>query len=227
MLTSDIIARILVRIDDDPVTPISVSAAEVLAAVNEGYQLAALLTLCFEKTADFTLTDCWYTVRDTLTDFIVPLRLSVSGVRLRPSTLAELDALNPAWQATGGSAARYATLGCNLLAVTPQARVTASFTYAYSPAALLSTDTPLLPPAFHPDLVEFGVYRCRLKEGAQQLARGLGNLNTFLDSMTKLGDYMRARSLAARYDVQPMELKLFDRSKLVDEILKRQAKVKS
>jgi hypothetical protein len=135
--------------------------------------------------------------------------------------------LNPAWQATGGSAARYATLGCNLLAVTPQARVTAQFTYAYSPAALLATDTPLLPPAFHPDLVEFGVYRCRLKEGAQQLARGLGNLNTFLDSMTKLGDYMRARSLAARYDVQPMELKLFDRSKLVDEILKRQAKVKS
>lgn len=238
MTVADIAGRIITRIDDNPAAPISVVvgagstvggvvvADEVLAAINEGYALAALLTLCFEKTVDFPLVACWYTQRSTLTDFLVPLRISVAGVRLRPSTLAELDALNPAWQATAGTAARYATLGCNLLAVTPQQTVTASFTYVYSPAALLATDTPLLPPAFHPDLVEFGVYRCRLKEGAQQLARGLGNLNTFLDSMTKLGDYMRARSLAARYDTLPMELKLFDRSKLIDEILKQQAKAK-
>jgi len=225
LTAADITARIITRMDDDPVTPISVSAAEVLAAINEGQELAALLTLCLEKTVDFPLAATFYQQRSTLTDFLVPLRITVAGVRLRPSTLAELDAMNPDWQATAGTAARYATLGCNLLAVTPQQNVTAQFTYAYSPAQLLAGDTPVIPVANHQDLVEYGVYRCRLKEGAQQLARGLGNFNTFLDSMQKLGDYTRARSLAARYDVQPLELALFDRSKLVSEIIKRQAKL--
>ena len=225
MTVAEISSRVITRIDDDPVTPISVSAAEVLAAINEGQELAALLTLCLEKTVDFALAATFYTQRSTLTDFLVPLRITVAGIRLRPSTLAELDAMNPAWQATAGTASRYATLGCNLLAVTPQQTVTARFTYAYSPAQLLAGDTPVIPAANHPDLVEYGVYKCRLKEGAQQLARGLGNFNTFLDSMQKLGDYTRARSLAARYDVQPLELALFDRSKLVSEIIKRQAKL--
>jgi len=225
LTVADISARIITRIDDDPVAPISVSAVEVLAAINEGLELAALLTLCFEQTADFPISGCWYTQRSSLTDFLVPLRITVAGIRLRPSTLAELDASNPDWQATAGTAARYVTLGCNLLAITPQQTVTAQFTYAYSPAALGEFDTPTLPASYHPALVEYGVYKCRLKEGAQQLARGLGNLNRFLDDMQELGDYVRARSRAARYDVEPLELALFDRSKLVTDIMKRQAKL--
>jgi len=232
---ADIAGRIITRIDDNPAAPVSVVvgsgttvggvvvADEVLAAINEGQQLAALLTLCFQKTVAFSLSGCWYTPRSTLTDFLVPLRITVAGVRLRPSTIGELDGWNPAWQATAGTAARYCTLGSNLLAVTPQQTATAQFTYAYSPAALGANDTPAIPASYHQDLVEYGVYRCRLKEGAQQLARGLGNLNTFLDSMSGLADYVRARSRAARYDVEPFELALFDRSELIDEIVKRQA----
>lgn len=226
MTVAEISSRIITRIDDDPVTPISVSAAEVLAAINEGQELAALLTLCLEKTVDFPLAATFYQQRSTLTDFLVPLRITVAGVRLRPSTLAELDAMNPAWQATAGTASRYATLGCNLLAVTPQQTVTARMTYAYSPAQLLAGDTPAIPAANHPALINYGVYKCRLKEGAQQLARGLHNLNEYLDDMQSLGEYVRARSAAARFDVLPLELKLFDRSKLIDDILKRQAKTK-
>ncbi len=238
MTVADIAGRIITRIDDNPAGPVSVVvgggitvggvvvADEVLAAINEGHDLAALLTLCFEQTVTFALSGCFHLVRPTLTSFLVPLQIRVGGVRLRPSTLDELDAWNPAWQATAGTAARYATLGSNLLTVTPQQTVSAQLTHAYVPAALGANDTPLLPAEYHQDLVEYGVYRCRLKEGAQQLARGLGNLNTYLDSMTELGDYIRARSKAAHYDVTPFELALFDRSALVDEILKRQAKAK-
>jgi len=224
MTAAEISSRIITRIDDDPITPVSVSAAEVLSAINEGQELAALLTLCLQKTVDFNLSGAFYTPRSTFTDFLVPLRLSIGGVRVRPSTIAEFDAMNPEWQATSGTPVRYCTLGSNFLAVTPQAACTAQFTYAYSPAALETNDTPVIPLAYHQALVEYGVYRARLKEGAQQLARGLGNLNTFLNSMQELGDLVRARSRAARYDVQPFELALFDRSKLIDEVLKWQAK---
>lgn len=223
MTVADISARIITRIDDDPIAPVSTSAAEVLAAVNEGQQLASLLTLFLEQTAAFPLSGTFYTPRSTFPDMLVPLRLTVGGVRLRPSTIAELDAMNSGWQSVSGTPSRYFTLGCNFLGVTPQSTVTAQFTYAASPALLGSGDTPVLPPAYHQDLVEYGVYRIRLKEGAQQLARGLGNLNTFLDSMTRLGDFVRAKSRAARYDVLPFELALFDRSKLIDEILKLKA----
>ena len=236
MTVAQICGRIITRLDDDPAAPVSVQvgsgptvdgvvvADEVLAAINEGQEFAAMLTLCFEKTASFDLGTTWFRPREILTDFLVPLRITVGGLRLRPATLAELDASNEFWQLTSGTTQRYVTNGCNLLAVTPQSDVTAQFTYAYSPAELGPSATPDLPEGYHQDLVEYGVYRCKLKEGAQQLARGLGNLNTFLDAMTRLGNVVRARSLAARYDVMPFELQLFDRSKLIDEILKWQAK---
>lgn len=226
MTATEISARIITRIDDDPISPVSVTAAEVLDAINEGQELAALLTLCLEKTVDLNLSGstAWYAPRPLFPDFLVPLRMSVGGVRIRPSTLAELDAMNGDWQATAGTPTRYCTAGSNLLAVTPQQNCTAQFTYAYSPAALTGSDTPQLPAAYHPDLVEYGVYRVRLKEGAQQLARGLQNLNVFLDHMQALGELVRARSRAARYDVQPFALALFDRSKLIEEVLKWQAK---
>jgi hypothetical protein len=135
-------------------------------------------------------------------------------VRLRPATIDQLDAQNAAWQNTPGAATRYGLLGSNLLAVTPQSTQTAQVTYAYSPAQLAATDTPMLPDEYHPDLVSYGIYRARLKEGAQQLTRGLVLLNAYLDSMVRLGNYVRARSVAAHYDVQPFELAKFDRSQL-------------
>lgn len=200
---------------------------EVLAAINEGQELAALLTLCFEKTAAFSLgpagsldaSGCFYLPRPVLTDLLVPLRLTFNGVRLRPATLAELDAENANWEATEGTPSRYACLGFNLLIVTPQTVGDAQVTYARTPQTLVNdADVPELLAAYHQNLVDYGVYRVRLKEGAQGLARGLERLNGFLDDMTRLGDYIRARSAAARYDVTPFELALMDRSRLIQQV---------
>lgn len=234
MIISDIVGRILTRIDDNPAAPVSVYvaptdpvvngvtiASEVLAAVNEGQQLAALLTLCLENTVEYQLGgDTWITPRQGLADLIVPLRIVVAGARLRPSTLMELDAWNSSWQATAGTPARYASLGCNLLAITPQASVLAQLTYAQSPAMMGPMDTPVIPVEHHEDLVEYGIYRVKLREGAQQLTRGLNNLNAFLDSMTRLGNQTRAKSLLAGNFPLPFELDKFDRSKLIDEVAK-------
>ena len=216
----------LIQTQSDDATGAGFAAGELLSAVNEGQQFAALLTLCLEKTASFTLNgSCFYLPRPTLTDMLVPLRITLAGTRIRPATLADVEAENPAWQATAGTPARYVFDGFNLLAITPQGSGTASVTYAFSPAALTGNgSTPQIPEAFHQSLVDYGVYRVRLKEGAQGLERGLKRLNVFLDDMQRLGEYTRARSLAAYYDVQAFELALFDRSRMIDQILKGQAK---
>lgn len=215
------------RVDEaDPANPISVTNTEILNAVNEGQMLASLLTLFLVKIVSFPLSGaCFYTPRTTLTDLIVPLRIQAMGKRLRPSTINELDAWNPAWQATpGASPDRYMTLGSNLLALTPQSGGMAQITYAYSPPPLASGDTPLLPPAYHAALVEYTTYRLKIREGGQQLTRGLGNLNVYLQAMQGLGDWVRNRSEAAHFDVKPIEFKLLDLSKLVPKIIQRQAR---
>ena len=225
MTVGDIKERIAGRADDSALTPVTVSDVELLAAINEGQQLSGLLTLFLEKTDNLTITGCWQRVRPTLTDFLVPLRLSIAGVRLRPATLTELDAENTAWQNASGTAARYFMAGFDLLAVTPEQLATARMTYAASPTILTSDgQTPQLPAEYHQDLVNYGIYRVRLKEGAQSLQRGLGYLDRFLDDMTRLGNYVRARSAAARYDTMPFELALFDRSRLIKEVVAWQAK---
>ena len=238
MTTAQIGALIMAQVDDAsggsfaPAAPPNTTPPELVAAINEGQQLAAWLTLCTEKTASFALgsthsqdaNGCFYQLRPVLTDFLVPLRFTLGGVRLRPASLSQLDAENSAWQATAATPTRYACLGFNLLIVTPQASGTAQMTYAYSPPALVNdTDVPAIPEAYHRNLVDYGVYRIRLKEGAQALARGLGRLNLFFDSMTELGDYIRDRSVAARYDITPFEMALFDRSEMIEEVLKWQA----
>lgn len=220
-------ALILEQVDDPtgasftPATSPNTTPPEVLNALNEGQQLAALLTLCLENTANFPLTAnaCWYLPRPVLTDLIVPLRFTLAGVRLRPSTLANLEAQNGAWQATAGTPARYAFLGVNLLAVTPQqtGNVTASMTYAQSPAALVNdADVPAIAEAYHHSLVDYGVYKVRLKEGAQGLERGLKRFQLFLADMGELGNYIRERAVAARYDVTPYEMSLAQRTRLVE-----------
>jgi len=227
----DISDRIVARIDDSVSAPASCTAAEVLAAINEGQQFAALLTLFLEKTITFQIPAAspWFTTRSTVNDLFVPLKLTVGGTRIRPATLAELDALDTGWQASVGPPANYAAIGCNLFAVNPQpaAQTASQLTYAATPAAIAAGTTPQLPEAYHQSLVAYGKYRVRLKEGAQSLSRGLGDLNEFLDDMQKLGDFVRARSRAARYDMEPFELQRFDRARLIEEIVKSQAKKKA
>lgn len=235
MTAEEISARIIKRIDDDPTSPGSVTPdpsghpvpPEVLAAINEGQELASLLTLCIETTATFTLpaSTPFNSMRSNFTDFLVPLRMMAGGVRIRPATLADLDAENENWQQVAGPPSRYFTLGFNFWGVTPQPAVdtTVTLTYAAAPTQLVFDDFPQLPEEYHQSLVKYGIYRVKLKEGAQGLQRGLTYLNDFLDDMDRLGSFVRARSAAARYDVLPFELRLMDRSRLIDNIVKEQS----
>lgn len=231
MTAAEIGARILKRIDDDPVTPGSVIPdpaggvpPEILAAINAGQELAALMTLCLETTGPYTLFAgaAFSGLRATFPDILLPLRVVGPDGRMRPSTLAELDAGNDQWQSTPGNPSRYVAMGFNFFAVTPQpaADVSIQVTYARSPAQLVADAAPEIPERFHPALVHYGVYRIRLKEGGQALQRGVIALHRFLDEMTELGDYVRARSRAARYDVLPFELRLFDRARLIEKLQK-------
>lgn len=238
MTTKEICDRILARIDDDPTSPRSITPDpispvpdEVLAAINEGQELAAMLTLCLETTASLSLTSggVFYALRSQLADFLVPLRLMGPNGRIRPVTLSELDAMNSTWQSwpwTDGTQEWYFTQGFSFFGIAPQPvdDITAQLTYAKAPALLVGDTFPEIPEDYHLDLVDYGIYRLKLKEGAQSLERGMKHLNRFLDRMTKLGDYTRARSRAARYDTLPMELALFDRSRLVERIAKGKAK---
>ena len=229
MTAAEISARILTGTDDDATSPGAVAALgvvppEVLSAINEGQELFALLTLCLETTASMTLvaSTTFSTIRSSFPYFLCPLRLMIAGDRVRPATLAELDSLDESWQSTPGTPTRYVTLGFNFYAVTPQPvnDTTASLTYARSPVQLVGDAFPEIPEQYHPSLVKFGRYRLKLKEGAQGLERGMVALNEFLDDTTAYGNYVRSKSRAARYDTLPFELKLFDRSRLIQKLNK-------
>jgi hypothetical protein len=217
MTCQEIINRVLARTDD--ANAIMASQTEVLAAVNEGQELASLLSLCLQKEVPFSLASgtSFGTFLLALPDYLCPLRLSISGTRLRPSTLADFDAENDSWQSTPGTPTRYTTIGFDLWAINkqPPALITADFIYARSPVVMTASSTPEIPEEYHQSLVKFAKYRVRVKEGAQGLSRGIEDLNRFLDDMTRLGELVRARSKAAKFDTLPIELQLFDRSRLM------------
>lgn len=219
MTASEIQARILKRIDDDAVSPATATPAEVMAAINEGQELASLLTLCLEKTASWTIpaSSPFLSVRGQFPDFLVPLRWQIGSTRVRPAGLKALRALNPNWQASPGTPTRYCTLGFNFWIVSPQpvGDTASNLTYARAPLQLVGDDFPEIPEQYHQNLVDYGVYRIRLKEGQQGLARGLKYFSRFLDGMTELGNQVRARSSRAGYDTLPLELAMADRSRLL------------
>lgn len=232
MTTKEVSDRILARIDDDATNPGSVYTdpespvpPEILAAIAEGQELAAWLTLCFETTVTLTLTggNTWSLLRAILPKYLLPLRIMGATGRIRPCTLAELDALNPTWQGEPGTPARYIAMGFSVFAISPQPALDTDvqFTYARSPDQPVYDAFLELPEAYQPALIDYGIYKVKLKEGGQSLQRGVLHLNRFLDEMTKLGEYVRAKSRAARYDVLPFELALFDRSRLVEKLISK------
>lgn len=232
MTAYEIAQRVLRRLDDDPAHPASVAPStnpdnpvpvEILAAISEGQELAAMLTLCLETTVDFPLTAGvpFYGLRTLLPDYLCPLRITVNGVKLNPRTLAELDMENGSWQAAPGTPSKYLAMGFGFFGVSPQpaADATARFTYAKSPAPVIADQFLEIPEGYHWTLEDYAVYKVRLKEGAQGLARGVKCLNRALDAWAELGDFVRSKSKG--YDVQPFELKLFDRARLVKAISAR------
>lgn len=215
--------RIFDRLEENPAAPTSFTEPEALAALNHAYFLFVFLTLCLEKTVTFTVTAAtpFFGIRGTLTDYLLPLRLTIGGVRIRPSTLADLDAVDYGWQAHAGAPSRYATQGINLVAITPQPAIDTDslFTYAYIPVALVAgSDVPAIPEEFHESLVKFALVRMRLKEGGNEFQKVLPGLKDFLGDAAKLGNFVRARSIGRKYDTVPFELKAADLSRLMKSL---------
>jgi hypothetical protein len=197
--------------------------AEAGSAINEAQRLFCLLTLCLESTANIAVgANAWYSLQTALPNLIVPLRIRIAGAggtKLEAKRLEELDAIDPNWQVATGQPRRYACLGPDLLAVTPQpgaSGLALSATYARGPADLAGAATPEIPPEYHEDLVAFAIWRLRSKEGGEEFQKALPHLDRFWLAAKKMATYVRSRSLAARYDRLPPEESFFDRSRMLD-----------
>jgi hypothetical protein len=211
-------ARVSERLDDDGTY---YTADEVLAALNAGLRFVALQTLCIERTANFTLSGatCWHTILDQLSDSIKIFRVRKASARIYPTTFHEQDCYSPAWEATAGAVEKYLTIGCNLIAFTPQPASgdTVQITYAACPVALVAdSDTPEIPEEYHQELINFATFYLRLKEGGQELANELDNFQSVLDACLKLATYVRARCQAQDYDTTPpFDIKARDNSRRI------------
>jgi hypothetical protein len=215
-----LISTTLTRLDEDPAAPVYYTAADAIQALNWAQRLFVLLTLCLEDTATVTLAaaTAWYRVRTQVTDWLLPLRLEYGGAQVRPARLSELDALDATWQTRPGSPSRYACLGLDLLAVTPQPGATASLTaiYAKGPARMsLDADVPEIPVAYQELLPGAAIGLLRLREGGQEMQKAQAGLAAFFDGARRLARYVRQRSLDLRYDRLPIELERIDLSRLL------------
>ena len=217
--------RVLERLDDDG-TYYSIDFGEVDRALNAAQNIFALLTLCNEKTVAFSLLggQTFYTIRNNITDYIVPLRVTMvnTGTRLRPITIHQLDGrFGSAWRATTGTPTHYVAMGYDLLAVYPQpAGGTAiNITYAAAPSQLGAADQLFeIPAEQQVHLVDFAIWWLRLKEGGEELQTATQYLQRFIEAADKYGQFVRRRSYGQRYDNVPFDLASFDRGRLAIEL---------
>jgi hypothetical protein len=219
MTVSEIYAAVRLALDDAAASGVPASddlynlTAEMLASINEGQQQFALLTLCLETSGTVALTSgtCFYSIRDSLTGYLVPLRMAIAGARLEPARMTDLDARYYDWAATSGTPARYMQAGMNLLAIVPQQTGSATLTvlYAKEPAVLTTgTDTPEIPAEYHPALVKYALYYLLQKRGGQYLSLALEKWEEFLEAAAQCAEFIRTRYRARQYDTLPAEIKV-------------------
>ena len=196
--------------------------AEITAALNEANRFFCLLTLGLETTVLWAVpaATTFFHMLGIFSDWIVPLRItSAAGAKVRPARLEDLVALDPQWIASPGAPVRYAHLGADLVGLYRQPAtggVILYVNYARAPLTLAAdTDVPEIPAEYHPKLVEYAIYRCRQAEGADEFAKALPYLATFLDGASHYAEYVRARNRGSQYDKVPFELESFDPSQLL------------
>jgi hypothetical protein len=194
---------------------------EILAAVNEGQRLFALLTLCLERQSALAIpaNTTFLHVLPVVADYLAPLRITdASGAKVRPATFGELWSLDAAWPAAIGPPIRYVAAGADLAAFYGRSGdpVTVQLQYAGSPALLVNGgDVPQIPTEYHQELINYGIYRVRQVEGGEEFAATLPLLDHYLQAAQDYGAFIKARNVGAGYDSLPFELAGFDRSRLV------------
>jgi hypothetical protein len=215
MQLSDMGALVSQRLNE-AAAPTFYPALEITAALNEADRLFCLMTLALEKTANWTPAGTFTHMLTVFPDWIVPLRIAASGVKVRPARFADLWALDSAWPTSGGLVTRYVAAGADLIAIYQQAAVTLAVTYARAPVTMVNpTDTPETPPEYAPAYVSYAIYRLRQVEGGEPFKAVLPLLTEFLDASAEYAAFMRARNVGSGYDTLPLEYKLWDRSALV------------
>jgi len=196
------------------------AATEHLHWLNVGQRLFALITLFYQKTANFSLTNtqAFYTISSQISDYLRPLRVNFGTTRLIPATLHQLDLENDTWRATPGNPLKYAQAGFDLLAVYPQTAAgvnSLALTYAAEPPALVNpTDVPVVPGEHIIDLEDFDYWGCRIKEGGTELQNAMQFMQRFLTNAQKYRSFVMSKSRGPLYDQIPFDLTSFDRGRL-------------
>lgn len=228
------VAEYMIRLGkmlDDP-DHIYYTEAEILHALNRAERLFCFLTLCYEKTVSFVLTNGqnYYDISDQISDFLVPLRVSHSGTRLSPDTLHTLDLRDSTWRARAGNPKRYVQQGFNKLWITPQPASgshTLSLTYAAEPPAMVANgDVPTIPGEQQVHLQDAAYYFLRMPEGSAELQAAIPYLQRFVEAAQKYRRFTLARSKGQAYDRMPMDLERFDRGSLEIRLARQRQMVK-
>lgn len=232
MNVSELLTATAERLGEPPNDPVFYSPKEMITALNMAQRLFCLLTLSIERTASFSLTanTTFYTVSSDadFADFMVPLRVTYEGARVRPITIHQLDMMDHTWRSRAGAPEKYVQMGFNLLAVYKQTASTGkvlTVTYAATPAVLYEdwpAQEPEIDAAHHPALIEFARVWLRIKEGGQEMVNELPSLGKFLGACQKEADQVRNRSRGQQYDRVPFDLASFDQSRIMKMTLPKQ-----
>lgn len=225
MTGQELTDRLLKRVGEVPASPAFFRQADALAALNEAQRLFVLMTLCLEADATVTLAAGGFEVdaAASYADWLVCLaiRRAADGKKVQPSTLGDLGARNPGWQAASGSPERYAVAGFSMLYFDKTAAAVAlTAKYARGPVALTLVGSAEIPEEYQPCLLDYAQVRMRLHQGAQLLAADVPLLKQFFDAATKCAAYVRERSKDLRYDAQPPEVKMPDFSRVLKGLAK-------
>jgi|SRR5579863_6776811 len=217
------------RLNEFITGPTFYPTGEITGALNEAYRFFVLLTLGLEKTTAwnvqaattyFHMLQLSQSGNPLFPDWICPLRLTTStGAKVRPARLEDLNCLDSQWPSSPGAPVRYCHSGADFLALYQQPALTGTtlqVTYCRGPVILVNAgDTPEIPAEYHPRLVDYGIYRCRQVEGAQQFEKALAYLKDFFEGAKHYAAYVRSRNLGSRYDKVPFEIETYDMSKLL------------
>ena len=129
---------------------------------------------------------------------------------MRPATIAELEALDSAWQTTTGTPYRYVPVGLDFLAVypTPPAADTLKIVYARCPVDMAAqSDAPEIRAASQYALINYAAYALRNPEGGQEMSKFAGYLSEFFAEAKRVAELVRARNKDGAFETaMPYEL---------------------
>lgn len=207
--------KTLEQCGEDAADPRFYTVAEAKDALNQAQRVLAFLTLCVERNGvlPLTATTPTYSLLATVPDWLVPLRLSVSGItRLQPRALSELAAENATWRNSPGTPDAYAIVGCDRLCLNHQPVALATvltLQYAAIPDDMTSElQVSPVPVDYHDTMVDWAVARLRAtKEGGGEGGPKIGEyFGRFANGAEQLSLYVQKRSRAFQYDTIPPPL---------------------